>query len=254
MAIDATDLAVLFRANAGCRFEGTLLTLGRQDVTVSPAELRSIAARCGFPLAEPVPDGGLLSDQALFHALGFTEVQSLDADGYEGARIIHDLNDPDPPAGTAGRFDVVLDRGVSDMVFDLPASLACLARMVVVGGRVIHFLPSSNHIETGYVMLSPCVLRAFYEGNGFALETLWLVRHPWLNRWPTAEVYDYLAGGADPLRGIRLDDRAYQVLCVSRRLSKSTYSAVPRFREGADRIAKSGGIASRLPRILSFSR
>lgn len=254
MAIDATDLAVLFRANAARRFEGSLLAFGRQDVTVSPAELRSIAARCGFPLAGPMPDDGPLSDQALFHSLGFTEVQSLDANGYEGARIVHDLNDPVPPSGTESRFDVVLDRGVSDVVFDFPASLSCAARMVRIGGRVIHFLPSSNHVEMGYVMPSPRAVLAFYEANGFSVETLWLVRQPWLTRWPTIAVYDYLRRRAESLRGVRLDDASYQVLCVARRLAGSTHDVMPSFPKVEPGVEESERLARRLPRIFRFSR
>ncbi len=254
MAIDATDLAVLFRVNAGRQFEGSLLTLGRQDVTVSPAELRSIAARCNFPLATPAPDGNLLSDHALFRSLGFAEVQSLDANAYEGAGIIHDLNNSTPPAGTEDRFDVVLDRGVSDIVFDFPASLSCVARMVRIGGRIIHFLPSSNHVETGYVMPSPRAFLAFYEANGFSVEALWLVRHPWLTRWPTIAVYDYLHRGAETLRGVRLDDASYQILCVARRLAGSTYDVIPAFPKSAPSVESSESLTRLLPRILRFSR
>lgn len=254
MAIDATDLAVLFRANAGRKFEGSLLTLGRQDVTVSSAELCSIAARCGFPLAEPVSDGGPLSDQVLFHSLGFAEVQSIDADNYEGARIIHDLNNPVPPPGTESRFDVVLDRGVSDVVFDFPVCLSSTARMARIGGRVIHFLPSSNHVEMGYVMPSPRALLAFYEANSFSIEALWLIRQPWLTRWPTIAVYDYLGRRAESLRGVRLDDASYQILCVARRLARSTHNVIPSFPKSEPGVKESGGLARRIPRIFRFSR
>lgn len=253
MAIDIIDLPVLFRAMGGRALQGTLLTLGRQDVTVSPAELRYVAARCKFSLSS-TPDGDALSDDTLFRALGFEEVHSLDASGYEGARIIHDLNSPNPPPGTESRFDVVLDRGVSDIVFDLPACLACVARMVRVGGRIVHFLPSSNHVETGYVMPSPRAFHAFYQANGFAIEVLWLVRQPWLNRWPTIDVYDYLAGGVGSLRSTRLDDAGYQLFLMARRLAGSTHNVLPSFPTDEPGLQVSQRVSRRLPRILRFSR
>lgn len=242
MAIDVVDLPLFFHLADGCAFRGRLLTLGRQDVTVSVPELRAAAAQFRFPLAAGLPKGQALSDQALFRALGFESVQSLDADGYEGAAIIHDLNDPEPPPGTDGRFDVVLDRGVSDVVFDLASCLSCVARMVKVGGRAIHFLPSSNHVEMGYVMPSPRALQAFYQANRFAIEALWLVRLPWLDRWPTVTAYEYRGALAESLRGVRLDDSSYQIFAVVRRLAESTWDVMPAF--GRDN-GPAGGSARR---------
>lgn len=255
MAIDAIDLPVLFRWAQDRAFAGDLLTLGRQDVTVSGDEAWRIASRCRFPLSGSSPGGGALTDVTLFRALGFADVWSLDADGYEGARIIHDLNTPTPPSGAEDRFDFVLDRGVSDIVFDFSACLSSIARMVRVGGHVIHFLPSSNHVETGYVMPSPNAFTAFYRANGFRLDTLWLIRQPWLDRWPTIDVYDYLDAGPRGLGGVRLDEAGYQIFFVAQRLPESTHDAIPApptVDAAEDTSARPR--RPRLPRILRFAR
>lgn len=254
MAIDAIDLPVLFHWARGRAFSGSLLTLGRQDVTVSADEARRIADRCRFSLSGSLSGDGALSDDALFRALGFADLWSLDADGYEGARIIHDLNNPNPPLGAEDRFDFILDRGVSDIVFDFPACLSSLTRMVRVGGHVIHFLPSSNHVETGYVMPSPNAFSAFYRANGFRLDTLWLVRQPWLDRWPVIDVYDYLDAGQRALDGVRLDEAGYQIFFVAQRLPESTHDAIPAppAAGGAEKAAPE--LSRRLPRVLRFAR
>ena len=254
MAIDAIDLPVFFHWARSQAFAGTLLTLGRQDVTVSADEARRIADRCRFTFSRPLPSDGVLSDDALFRAFGFTDVWSLDADRYEGARIIHDLNTPDPPPGAEGRFDVVLDRGVSDIVFDFPACLSSVARMVRVGGHVIHFLPSSNHVEMGYVMPSPNAFSAFYRANGFRLDTLWLVRQPWLDRWPTIDVYDYLNAEPRALDGVRLDEAGYQIFFVAQRLPQSTHDTIPASPAACVVEEKAPKRRLRAPHVLRFAR
>ena len=49
--------------------------------------------------------------EPLLEAIGFSEIRSLDASGYEGATLVHDLNQP-LPAALGGTTSFVYDGGI----------------------------------------------------------------------------------------------------------------------------------------------
>jgi hypothetical protein len=55
----------------------------------------------------------------------------LDASPYEGADTIHDMNTPVPEAWH-GRYDVVIDSGSLEDIFNFPVAIANLANMLRV--------------------------------------------------------------------------------------------------------------------------
>ncbi len=210
-------------------YGGDLLTLGRQSITCSGPEIEKQAARIGYRLASEhlAPRSRGISDEDFFRAIGFASISSLDANSYEDATFIHDLNDADVPATLESRFDTVIDRGTSEHVFHLPNLLGAVTRMVKPGGRIIHYVPSSNHIDHGFYMFSPTLFRDYYLANGFELPTMWLVAQPWLRARPCVEILEYRAGCLDPLSHGGLDSRAYQVFFVAVRPAVSTRPTIP---------------------------
>src|SRR5687767_7219544 len=99
--------------------KGRILSLGRQDVFVTRPQLIDLMREFGLtPVRhaermlsrkESEAKGGLISDEYLFQALGFTECKASDASSYEDADFILDLNSPETPAEMVNRWDVVLD-------------------------------------------------------------------------------------------------------------------------------------------------
>ncbi|MBT5415695.1 MAG: hypothetical protein HOH66_14585 [Rhodospirillaceae bacterium] len=231
MAIDAADLPLLFGEAKRCPFAGSVLTLGRQDVTVTPAALRRVAGQCGFDLPRPLPTDlppdERLDDGTLLRALGFDEVDSMDVSDYEGATVIHDLNAPAPPEGLEGRYDLVFDRGTAEHVFHLPNLLSTVVRLAKPGGRIMHLVPSSNHMDHGFYMFSPTLFHDYYRANGLAVEQIRLVRHPFLQRDPVIEIYDYRPGALVPIAHGGLDDGSYQIFCVATRTEGARHDQVP---------------------------
>ena len=227
MAIDAADLPLLLREAAARPFSGAVLTLGKQDVTVTPSAFAAAARVAGVPIPRPEEIAGVradhvLDDGALLRALGFERVESLDASAYEGATVVHDLNDPDVAEHLRGAFDVVFDRGTTEHVFSMPKALAAIGRLVREGGRVMHFTPSSNHMDHGFAMISPALFHDYYTSNGYALLRLEVVRHPWQDRHPTIELFGYEPGCLD--RRV-LDPGSYQVFCVAEKRPGATAQA-----------------------------
>lgn len=256
MAIDAADLFFLLREAKERPFHGSVLTFGRQDVTIDATTFRRLAAQLNVRPAGRLPDRSEpLTDEELLRALGFSEVQSLDVSAYEGASVLHDLNSPDVPPDACGRYDVVFDRGTSEHVFHTPNMFVAVARLVRTGGRVIHLSPSTNHLDHGFFMFTPRLFEAFYTANQFEIERLELVRYPWLDRRPTIESYRY--DSSRPCAGPagRLDEAGYQVFCVVRKTPSSTADRAPLWREAGFKPPEPRGPARGLrPRLPLASR
>jgi SAM-dependent methyltransferase len=223
-------------------FSGRVLLLGRGSVYFDIADLRGWAAAQGVTLAD-VPENelshdpalaatGCLADRTLFRRLGFDEVRSLDVSPWEGAEIVHDLNRPVPDE-LAGRFDAVFEAGTIQHVFDTPAVLANVHRLLKVGGRAIHGMaPSTNHVDHGFHMFSPTLFHDFYTANRWRLEAFYLcefvaawargrfVSRPWT-------IYPYAPGVLDHLAYGGFGGRQLALFVVATKTAESSADVVP---------------------------
>jgi hypothetical protein len=218
-------------------FTGSVLVLGKQDLTITEATLRSCAAAVGVqlrdvPLTLSAKPGaareGYLSDDSMLKALGFTDYAALDVSDYEATDIImHNLNSPTIAPELEGRFDVIIDGGTLEHVFHLPNAMSALGRMVHSQGRVIHASPSSNHIDHGFYMFSPTFFWDYYSANRFELPTVHVVRYQQRHLDRPWDVYEYTPGALDPVSFGGLDDSLFMVWCVARKTGDSTTGVIP---------------------------
>lgn len=227
---------------------GSLLTLGAQDVFVTPAELHTCFAEFGrevppeIPVSlSPKPDlakGGFVSDRYLYSILGFSEFKSLDASSFEGSDIVFDLNSPDTPAELSNRWDVIFDGGTLEHVFHIPNALANLARCLKVGGRIIHVSPSSNHMDHGFYMFSPTFFWDYYRANKFDVHACQVFRYmPGLDTgWI---VSDYVPGSLTRVSMGGLDDALYGIIMIAAKSGHSTSGVIPQQGLYADELWKS---------------
>jgi SAM-dependent methyltransferase len=213
VAVTATTAEFLAEARRDGADFGRTLTIGRQACFVGPLALRAILRRNGlWPPGESrrafmrrFADGPPWFADPYLQALGAREVRALDVSDYEGADIVHDLNEP-VPEELHGRFDVVFDGGSLEHVFDLPTALRSYMRMVSPGGRLIVATMANNHCGHGFYQLSPeLFFRALSEGSGYRVERLHLAGEELDFSRPFAGVtvlYDTSGGGrwavADP--------------------------------------------------------
>jgi SAM-dependent methyltransferase len=172
MGLNANSTKLLFAArNSGVGFQ-RVLTLGRQFLDCPPRVMKDLARRYGFTEKECAwvdqrPDRYA---DPLFHMLGAEQVSALDYSNYEGADIIHDLNTP-LPGNLHGQFDVVLDGGALEHVFDFPTAIRNCMNLVRVGGRLIHLTPINNYCGHGFYQFSPeLFFRILSEANGYQVE------------------------------------------------------------------------------------
>jgi len=106
---------------------------------------------------------------AFLRALGAENVESLDYSDYEGATIIHDFNSP-ISAELEGRFDLVIEGGSIEHIFDTKTSFKNLMKLVRPGGHILVSQMANNFLGHGFYQFSPDLFyRTFSKENGFTV-------------------------------------------------------------------------------------
>lgn len=170
--------------NAGTQFE-EVATIGRQNLYTRPAEIEeffeeySCQATDGFKGLRENP----IYSEPLFEALGSKRVVSVDASDYEGATLVHDMNQPIPESQKA-QFDVVFDGGTLEHVFNFPTAIRNCMEMVKLGGHLIMSTPMNGFAGHGFYQFSPELLyRIFSEKNGFQVERMIAFEYYYRSKW-----------------------------------------------------------------------
>ena len=179
MGIEVQTVKLLLLAQrAGIDF-GDMLTIGRQDLLVSPSDMSTMFERFGERLTPS--EANELSGRedrfsdALFRRLGARQVDSLDISSFEGATLVHDLNQP-LPQDMGGRFSTVFDGGTLEHVFNCTTALANYMALPRVGGHLIIAVPSNNEMGHGFYQFSPeFFFRTLTPENGYRVRGLFLV-------------------------------------------------------------------------------
>jgi SAM-dependent methyltransferase len=173
-----TAKALLWAKNLGVSFARTL-TLGHQSLYCSPARLRRAFQGFGIPATPEQIDRcfqhetftALYADE-FFRLLGAEEMTSVDRSDFEQATLLHDLNEPFPER-FRGHFDLVVDGGTLEHIFNYPAALRHCLEVVRVGGHFMTVTPASNQMGHGFYQFSPeLFFRVFSAENGFALRKI----------------------------------------------------------------------------------
>jgi hypothetical protein len=201
MGLARPALRFIAREHARQPFAGPVLTLGRQHVYATLEDARALMraerlvpaplapgdeTRTNIPEWRGTPQETHISDVVFFRLLGLAEVHALDCSDFEGATVVHDLNVP-VPAELWNRFDLIVDGGTLEHVFDVRQSLANIGRMLTTGGRIIHVSPTNNWVNHGFFQFSPTLFYDYYAANGFVElrgflaehDPYRLTSHPW---------------------------------------------------------------------------
>lgn len=149
---------------------------------------------------------GNFADAFLCEFLGIDSLSAMDRSPYEGADVLHDLNEP-VPEQFWNRYDAVIDAGTFEHIFNFPVAIASLMRMTKAGGKLFLTTPANHMCGHGFYQFSPeLMFRIFSEQNGFRVDDVTLVpaRFPAIELAPTRVAYEC----ADPER---LGERVYLV-------------------------------------------
>jgi len=169
---------LMYARNQGVLF-GDTLTLGKQNLFVSPIRLERLLKKHGL-LSERYRQDTVpaLTDQPrymvdpLLSYLGASSVSAMDHSTYEGANVIHDLNQP-IPENLRNRFDFIVDGGLLEHVFHFPNAIRNCMEMVRVGGHLCIMTVANNYFGHGFYQFSPELFyRIFTSANGFRVTTM----------------------------------------------------------------------------------
>ena len=122
MGLDITSVQFLITAHKrGVPF-GDVLMIGRQDLNAYPVKMRRVLTKAGLPdelFAPDAPDTRFA--EPVFKSLGARSMASLEASAFEGAKFVHNLNQP---VGNEfkQRFDLVYAGGTLEHVFNFPVA------------------------------------------------------------------------------------------------------------------------------------
>jgi SAM-dependent methyltransferase len=236
MGIDKSAASVLVSESKRIPFRGSVLQLGRQDITFDFETLQKIFKQHKHELTVPseislnikeiYATKNFIGDKCFFSAYGFTNVLSLDFSNYESADIVFNLNESETPINYMNSFDVIIDGGTIEHVFHIPNVMKNITNMLKVGGRIIHFSPSSNFVDHGFYMFSPTFFNDYYSSNKFEINTIQFFRlgehenDPW-------EFYNYSPRWLNPLSFADLGGASYGVLCIATKTLDSTNDTIP---------------------------
>jgi SAM-dependent methyltransferase len=173
MGLDINSVQFLVAAQKkGVSFSRVAM-LGRQRLNVFPRTVMSVLERNGIP-AEGFKNAGsrCAFAEPFFEALGAKTVDSVDNSDFEGARLVHDLNQP-MPAEWANQFDVVIDGGTLEHVFNFPVALRNSMELVREGGRLFIHTIANNFCGHGFYQFSPELFyRTLSAENGYEVERM----------------------------------------------------------------------------------
>ena len=166
------DFLLKFRG----RSLGDTLWLGRQGFHVHDEDLgNSVLQSYDKRMSIDKIKGTTGCCEEFFSYLGSANVKSLDYSNFEGAEIIHDLNDP-VPHQLIDQFDCIFDGGTIEHVFDFRAATSNIKKMLKVGGLFLMVNGANNFLGHGLYQFSPELLwRTFSRDNGFQVELMQLV-------------------------------------------------------------------------------
>ncbi len=163
------------------------LMIGRQSLFLHPAELRRVRKVCAGALADY--KWGEYADRFLAECLGVREIHTLDFSSYEGADLLHDLNVPIADS-LKSRFDIVIEAGTIEHIFNVPVAIANLMQMTCAGGSIFVSTIANNLCGHGFYQFSPeLFFRIFTAENGFSLGAILAAeaRYPGVELTPLAE-------------------------------------------------------------------
>ena len=175
MGIDLNGAQLLIEAHKnGVSFK-RMATLGRQGLHANRQALISILQKSGYEMSRDIvyrlSDPTTIYSEDFLSLLGAEEIVAIDVSNYEGAQIIHDMNRPIPDRLTSS-FDLVLDGGTLEHVFDFPTALRNATQMVRPNGRFISLTMANNFCGHGFYQFSPELFYRFLcPTNGYAMET-----------------------------------------------------------------------------------
>lgn len=172
-------------------------------------------------------EGKFVDFPSILKSLNIVEVDIMDFSDYEGANIIQDLNTLIKNHNIFEKYDLIIDGGTLEHVFHVPNAFENLFKLLKIGGRILHFAPSSNHVDHGFYMFSPTLFHDYYTTNDYIINEIYLYSYRADNLYGFWTLYEYFPGALHKLQLGGLDNKMYGVYCVCEKKAETTYNKIP---------------------------
>jgi len=204
MGLGRAAIKLIAETVRDCKPGGRVLVIGKQEIWGTEQEilrwleesgLTPVACETQLALKPDFRRLQFIQDTSVFKLMGFREAVNLDNSDYEGAEIIGDLNRPlaEELLVKAGRFDLIVDSGCLEHIFNVPQVLKNFHQLAADNGVVIHILPSNNLVDHGFYMFSPTLFQDYYNANRWRV-----LRHYFFQHYPNYKtrwrIYQYKPG------------------------------------------------------------
>ncbi|MEL6648089.1 MAG: hypothetical protein AAFQ05_10345 [Pseudomonadota bacterium] len=165
MGVDYAAAKKLVQLSAKFPNRGRVLMLGRHKLRMVPkhrSALERVMTQEGLSLSytDLQQEDGYA--ERFFHQLGYTDVVSMDFSDYEGAEIIHDLNEPVPDE-LKGQFDLIFDGGTTEHVFDVATCMRNLFDLLAPAGILVGCSPANGWLGHGFYQFGPELVYGFWK-------------------------------------------------------------------------------------------
>jgi len=184
MGITYSNAVLLAKAKQNNVCFDKILTIGHLILYLSQKQIKQLAKCFGLKIDPSLFSHQQYADKFFEKFFDAKKVMSLDFSDYEHCDIVHDMNHPIDPSYHE-KFDVVIDGGTLEHIFNFPVAVENCMKMIKKGGSLFIFVPANNHLGHGFYQFSPeLFFRIFQPENGFEIRDVILEKHP----FPGAEL------------------------------------------------------------------
>jgi hypothetical protein len=173
MGLTATDIDLLLELKRGKPTTSSIATIGSLSLYLHPAQLHRLKSLIPDSRALSEYRWGDIADPILRDITGAIKVSSIDMSDYQGSSIVHDMNRPlwDSRPDLAGEFDLVIDGGTLEHVFNFPVAVQNMMFLVRQGGHILTANPANNLCGHGFYQFTPELMHRLYApSNGFRVD------------------------------------------------------------------------------------
>ena len=161
-----------------------ILSFGRPELFLTKRHLQELVRGLGLSWSSEEIDRIVESKygERFLERAGFRTIRSLDASRYEGADIVHDLNEPIPTT-LEGVTRFLYANGTIEHVFNIATALHNVTRLLCTGGTALLTGPANGQCGHGFYQFSPEFFYRFFEANGFEDARVYVVGRKNPHRW-----------------------------------------------------------------------
>jgi hypothetical protein len=214
MGIDYTGCEALLHALQYVK-RGRATTLGRQEIHIPSSTVEFFLQKYQ---CVSKPYSGFC--EPFLQDLGFETVDSIDNSPFEGATILHNMNQPIPYIKP---YDFILDGGTIEHIFNTPQVCENIINLLEVGGIYLSITPNNNFSGHGIYQFSPeFYLSAFSEEYGMKVMELYLAKvGTGIEEWINVNSYQ----GGRNTSSFRTNDEVY-IIAIIKKVSEQRKSLI----------------------------